>query len=407
MHHSTPTRFILLLLLLFVFLETKAQSDFRPGHIVTLQDDTIKGFINYRRDAANAKNCIFKKDPDQEKVTYTPDQIKSYRFDDGNYYITSNSLDFEFKNQVFVEYVIKGSSASIFYYKDEAKDHYLILKDTVLLELMRPQLYKRQLKFLMQDQPDLSTKIDRMACSTKDLIALVKEYEQLSSSSQGNLQFEKKTPKDVTTKVGVFFSGGLSQLSPPPYDMYKSDYDETKSLDFAPSFTYGIGATVNFHLNFIGENKYILELAPALNFVKYSSYTERPLYPLLYSYNMNIRYTTLRVPVMFKYSFYRSNSSVLPFFKFGSGIAIYLNQKGVYEYRSGSLQQTSTPDNVYIGSLDTSYDPKPVIPFFIAGAGMDVRFGKRLVSVGAVYEHEGGTLVGYRSNIQIQLGFQF
>lgn len=423
MNISRSKRVIILILFLFILIEAKAQSDFRPGYVITLQGDTVNGLINYRKDLDNSKNCIFKNKADQESIIYTPDQIRAYRFKDGKYYISSNSLNHKFENNVFVEHVSKGA-VSIYYYKDDVQEHLLVSKDTLILELDNQerrggnpgfderfvanlQLYKRQLKYLMQDQPSLLGKVDRTAYSRKDLIALAKDYQELDDPSQNYLQFEKNALKDITANFGVFFSTGLSHLSSPPYNIDRSDYEVTKYLDFGASLTYEVGAMLNLNLNFMGENKYMLQLAPALNFTEYDSYTERELYPLLYSYKLNIRFTTLKVPLNFKYSFYRRGRSVIPFIKFGPGASIYLNQKGIYEYRSVPLNGPATQEKLYTQSLTTSYDYNPVIFYFSGGTGVDIKFGTKLLFAGAIFEYGPGMLDGYRFDAQLQLGHQF
>lgn len=406
-----------------LFLGVKAQSDFRPGYIITLQGDTVKGLINYRGDIGNAKDCIFKKEVDQEKIIYAPDQIKSYRFIDGKYYISTNYLNYKFKNQVFVEYIIKGS-ISIYYYRDDITDHYYTSKDTLVIELdhheieatipengnlvqRKSQKYKGQLKYLMSDQPALFNKVDGIVCNTKDLISLTREYQKLSCPSQECLTYEKKTGKDIETKFGMFFSAGLSHLSSPPYNITLSDFDVTKALNFKTSFTYEIGATLNFYLNLIDENKFCIQLSPALNFVNYESYMERTLYPLLYSYKINIDFTALKVPLLFKYSFYSSNWSFIPYAKLGVGCAIYLNQKGTYYYSSVPLPGVAIQRSDYLESLTTSYDTKPKKFYFLIGTGTDIKLGKKLLFVGATYEYGEGQLKGFRSDAQLQIGFQF
>ena len=417
-------RSISLALSVFIFIAgVKAQSDFRPGYIITLHGDTIKGLINYRSDIANSKECIFKKEADQEKVVYTPDQIESYLFIDGKYYISSNSLNYKFKDHVFVEYVIKGL-VSIYFYRDEEKNHYFISKDTLFTELdhyvavngmsgddnlaaEKSQTYKGQLKYLMRDQPSIYKKVDGIVCNTKDLISLTNEYQQLSCPSQECMQYEKKTKKDVKIKFGIFYSVGLSHLSSPPYNMYINDYDVIKSLDFKTTFTHEIGTTFDLYLNVIGENKYIIQVSPALNFVNYKSYTERLISPLIYSYKVNIKFTTLKIPLIFKYSFYSSNWLLIPYIKIGAGCAIYLNQKGTYEYGSVLMSADTDQGQDFIQSLTTSYDTKPKKFYFLAGAGTDIKCGERLLFIGATYEYGDGQLKGSRSDAQLQVGFQF
>ncbi len=403
------------------FFDVKAQSDFKPGYIITLQGDTVNGLINFRGDKANGKGCMFKTATERESVTYTPDQIKSYRYIDGKYYVSSISLNCGFKEQVFLEYVIKGS-VSIFYYQDEVKDHYFALKDSSVLELdhhirltgnaeedililAKPEKFKEQLTLLTQDQPTLIGKIDGIDCSTKDLISITKEYQTLSCPSQECIQFEKKTSGRFKVKFGILSAAGLSHLSSPPYNMYISDYEETKCLDFKPAFTFEIGAALNMFLDYTGRNKFCIQLSPALNFVEYTSNEERPLPPLLYIYKLNVKFTTLKIPLLLKYSFYSSNKSILPFVKFGPGFAIYLRQKGSYEYYSVPLSGSTSQPTIYTKPLNEVSKSTEI--YFVAGAGIDLKCGKKLLSVGATFAYGESQLEGYRSDTQLQVEFQF
>jgi hypothetical protein len=414
-------RVLSLALAILIFVVAKAQSDFRPGYIITLQGDTINGTIYFRSDKANAKNCIFKKSADTEKVVYTPDQIKSYKFIDGKYYISSISMNYKFKDLVFLEYAIKGT-VSIYYYQDDVKDHYFVMKDTTMIELnhqdrltgnvekdnlilSKPEKYKDQLRLLMQDQPSLFGNIGQIECNAKDLISVTKEYQKLSCPSQECIQFEKKTDGNLKFKLGMSTSIGRSYLSTPPYDITRSDYEETKYLDIKPVLTYGIGALLNMYVDYNGRNKLCFQLSPALNFVEYNSYKERTLSPLLYVYKLNIKYSTLRIPLLLKYSFYSSNRSIYPFVKFGTGYDIYLSQKGSYEYYSTPISGSTNQTSIYNIPLNKVSHSNNV--YFVAGLGVDIKMRKNLLSIGANYTQENGPLNGVRSDAQFEIEFQF
>jgi len=413
-------RVLSITLTILLFSVVKAQSDFRPGYIITLQGDTISGLINFRGGKANAKDCVFKKKDDPEKVTYTPNQIKSYQFIDGKCYLSVTSMNLKFKELIFLEYIIKGS-INIFYYQDDVKDYYFAVKDTTLIELdhhdrltgnaekdilimAKPEKYKKQLKLLVQDQPSLFSNIDRIDCNTKDLIMLTKKYQNLSCPSQECIQYDKRTGRSIKFKFGILSSVGLSHLSSPPYNMYISDYDETKCLDFKPTITYEIGATLNMYLDYTGRKKFCVQLSPSLNFVEYTSNEERSLSPLLYVYKLNIKYTTLKIPLLLKYSFYSSNRSVFPFVKLGPECAIYLSQKGSYNYYSVLLSNPTSQPTVYIKPLNQV--SKSTKFYFVAGTGTDIKCGKNLLSVGAIYTCGEGELYGFRSDVQLQIEFQ-
>jgi hypothetical protein len=405
-------------LLLFYF--ANAQSDYRPGSIITWQNDTVNGLINFKGDKANAKECCFIETEDSKKELYSPDQIKSYQYSDGKYYLSSKALNDKFEIPVFLEYLIKGT-ISIFYYQDDKKNHYYVVKDTSITELdhhdkltgvaeediailAKPEKYKFQLKLLVKDQPVLFDKIDKLECNAENLISLTREYQKLQCPNQECIQFEKKTGGNVKLKIGVVSSAGASNLSSPPYDIFVNDYDETKYLNFKTAFSYEIGAMFNLYLDYYGRNKFSLQLTPALNFVRYTSNEEKVLSPLKYVYKLSIDFTSLGMPLLLKYSFYSKNSTVYPFLKFGPVLAICLGQKGNYEYYSVPISG-SNQRNEYYKPLNKV--TKFVNIYGLVSAGADIKCGKKLLSIGAAYSEGEAQFKGYRSDIKLIFELQF
>ena len=47
----------------FLIITAYAQSNYRPGFVISLQNDTIYGQIDFRTDKMNAKRCVFKPSP--------------------------------------------------------------------------------------------------------------------------------------------------------------------------------------------------------------------------------------------------------------------------------------------------------------------------------------------------------
>ena len=82
-------RYALVLLFLIPSLQLLAQSNVREGYIITLQDDTIHGEIDFRTSAMNMKRCVFRKKGDTSFKTYLPGEISGYRFtSNGIYYVS-------------------------------------------------------------------------------------------------------------------------------------------------------------------------------------------------------------------------------------------------------------------------------------------------------------------------------
>ena len=99
-------RYALMLLLLFTTLSLSAQNNLREGYVITLEGDTLSGYIDFRTGAMNTKKCVFVKDGESSSVTYLPGEIQGYRFLNNGMYYVSKEVD----NQViFAEYIVQGN----------------------------------------------------------------------------------------------------------------------------------------------------------------------------------------------------------------------------------------------------------------------------------------------------------
>src|SRR5690606_14484166 len=207
-HRRVRKNFLLLAGIIFFSL-AEAQSDFRPGYIVTLEGDTLQGLINLRGDKLNARDCIFKQDDNSEKVTYTPDQIRAYGIQNLKRFVSPSSLAYDLKNSAFLEYVAEGPLTIFFYKDDENVEHFLASKDTVIMELSyqlnssqdgqlrsKFEKYKGQLRYLLGDEPALFPLIDKIACNKKDLRRLAEEYKRLRHPvNESFVSYQKKNIK--------------------------------------------------------------------------------------------------------------------------------------------------------------------------------------------------------------------
>ncbi len=69
---------LLVLMLMAGALTSLAQVNPQQGFIVTLQQDTLRGVIDYRTDQRNTRQCDFKQQGSADFVTYHPGDIDSY-----------------------------------------------------------------------------------------------------------------------------------------------------------------------------------------------------------------------------------------------------------------------------------------------------------------------------------------
>ena len=109
--NNTMFKELFVLLLLYVCLNSFAQSDFRPGYIVTMKGDTVQGLINYSSDVSNGNVCQFKKGIKATSVTYLPDQLLSYRFIENKLYRSKKIIRDSVEAPLFLECLIEGRAS--------------------------------------------------------------------------------------------------------------------------------------------------------------------------------------------------------------------------------------------------------------------------------------------------------
>lgn len=107
----------LVVLLLNSIVILRAQGNFRPGYIITNENDTVFGNIDFRTAEQNALSCRFRADISDEVQRYGPGEIYAYRFmDDGKFYVTRTVTLDKAPQTLFLEYLVKGV-ISLYYYR--------------------------------------------------------------------------------------------------------------------------------------------------------------------------------------------------------------------------------------------------------------------------------------------------
>lgn len=105
----------LFLLLCLLPLQLLAQVNPKQGYIITLENDTVAGVIDYRSEVRNTHECIFQKAGSEEWTVYKPADIKGYRlYSNGAYYVTKTVDIGKKRQEVFAEYLLKGG-VSLYY----------------------------------------------------------------------------------------------------------------------------------------------------------------------------------------------------------------------------------------------------------------------------------------------------
>jgi len=217
---------ILLFLILFCVYDLKCQTNFRPGYVITNENDTVHGLIDYRGDARNSRKCDFMDKESSIVKEFMPLSIKGYRFDDGKFYISKSIKSDGKEIQVFLEFLVNGIS-DLYYYSDGIKLHYFIEKvDGQLFELTNDQKilgkdgakyihsnnrYIGLLKYAFADCQQIFPLINKAKLEDKSLIEITKKYHEYVCKDDQCIIYEKQLPA-VRLTFATFISMNASFL---------------------------------------------------------------------------------------------------------------------------------------------------------------------------------------------------
>jgi hypothetical protein len=239
-------RLLLPLIILFFACGLKAQTDFRPGYVITLSGDTVYGQIDYRGDYTMGHVCRFESN-DGLKTEYTPGSIQTYRFTDSKYFVSREVNG----QKYFLEYLIQGKM-DIYYLRDDNGDHYYLEKgNEPLVEIRytkdilwvdgKEYFYQSKthiglLNYVTMEAPQLQKKIGKIKKPDhKSLINIAKDYHYaVCEDDEQCIIFERPVPLfKIQAEPFVGYYSGLRQE------------DNIKKYGFTPiSFLFGANVYV-------------------------------------------------------------------------------------------------------------------------------------------------------------------
>lgn len=219
-----------IILSLFFTLIIYAQRNYQEGYILTSQNDTLRGWIDFRSDKLNATVCTFKSDLKNEEKEYYPKEIYGYRYlNDGKFYVSREIEINGTKKTVFLEFLLEGIE-NLYYYKEGEVKYYILenMKGELLYTSQEPEKltyigenqnyvtdykYIGILKLYFKNQPEILKKVDKTTYDHQSMIKLVKEYHDLvCTPDQACIIFESKNIKDaLIIKYSIY--AGYNYLS--------------------------------------------------------------------------------------------------------------------------------------------------------------------------------------------------
>ncbi len=399
---------------LFNMLTIHAQSDFRSGYILNNDNDTIYGLIDYRGDKANAKKCSFKKDDDSEIQTFSPEEIKGYRFLNSKYYVSKNIAVGDAPRQLFLEYLINGV-VDMYYYRDDG-EHYLVddgsgnlyelenkvkeIKDGNITYTKESKKYIGVLKIVFQDSPSISKRAEHTGLNHKSLIDITHDYHYQVCTGEECIIYEKKLPT-VKQSLGVVVGvNGMWISQTGEFIDERLYYMEGIQFDFELFPSIGMFYKVN--MPFINERMYSqFEGTYSRAHLKASGLYKEPMYSLDYYNNISVIQHNFNGNVIIKYEF--PTGKIRPTFQVGG----FVKYTFIEDYVKDLNVETTSGETYLVNQSKDS----PFIKFdYGVSCGIGIR-GKYVkekeLYLDLRYQRGFGMLMNLNTNaISLNLGLQ-
>lgn len=200
----------------------KAQTNPKPGFIITNDGDTVRGVIDFRTNERLSKQCVFWANGGSESRTYKPGDIEGFRFDNGGKYFVTRRLNVTGDPQLyFAEFMVQGkmnlycvtyhSDDYFFFEREDGEMAQLtnrksFISTTTANETEKQQEKREQygkVKLLLKDSWKAVEGMNGKDMSRKELVNVVRDYHNdVCTDGSSCMVYEYKEKND---KVGTHF----------------------------------------------------------------------------------------------------------------------------------------------------------------------------------------------------------
>lgn len=218
------TVFILYSLFFSVALSV-AQTNPKPGYIITNTGDTIRGTLDFRTNDILSKKCVFRANGESESKTYKPGDIESFRFDhNGKYFVTRRLNVYGTPELYFAEFMVQGKM-NLYCVADKYDEYFFFEREdgemaqlTNRSHIMSSSLHDEKdhlkekrdqfgkVKLLLKDSNKAVEDMSKIDMTRKELVNAVRDYHKDVCTDGGTcIVYEYKEEADkVRTHFKVF-----------------------------------------------------------------------------------------------------------------------------------------------------------------------------------------------------------
>ncbi|BDD04531.1 hypothetical protein [Aureibacter tunicatorum] len=222
-------------ILLLISINAISQQNFKEGFIIYNSGDTTKTKIDYRSDANMSIKCTAI--IDNKKITYSPNHIKYFEFNDSKKYISKKITS---GKKVFLEYLVEGEINLYYYLNEKAQKVFFVEKiNEKIIELTysegvkridgksfnyQTEIHQHILLELMKDRPQFKSRIKSLKKpEEKKLKKLIHQYNLSKNNNNDEVILNsKKQRKYELSLVGgtTNFSDKIPEVKPGAYSSF-------------------------------------------------------------------------------------------------------------------------------------------------------------------------------------------
>ena len=254
-------RLILAIAMLAIFATTTmAQTNPKPGYIITNDGDTVRGIIDFRTNEKLSKQCDFWANGGSEGKIYKPGDIEGFRFDNGGkYFVTRRLALFGDPQLYFVEFMVQGKMNlycvaydrdEYFFFEREDGEMAQLTNRAFLtssslqdekdkLEEKKEQYGK--VKVLLQDSWKAAAEMTGIDMTRKQLVKVVRDYHNDVCTDGSSCVVYEYNEKSDKSKTHVKTFTGFAYYSHERTDNQDLGADENYS---GGAFEIGLGVEV-------------------------------------------------------------------------------------------------------------------------------------------------------------------
>lgn len=159
----------IIILLICFSIASYSQNKFKEGYIITLQNDTVWGVIDLKKENKNAVICFYKTSADDNNIVeYKPGDINAFRIDANRMFYVSKNITINNQSQlVFTQFLVEGMM-DLYYYRDKKLDYYFFEDEDLnvteistkldyfeSIKIKRDRDYINKLNYVFRKQPEL------------------------------------------------------------------------------------------------------------------------------------------------------------------------------------------------------------------------------------------------------------